>query len=361
MASKNPYKDLVLLKEKLVPLIEEFEQKHQVKITKKNKTGHKEVFIISKMGMEDGLFEIYHNNKGTTTLNPTGKNKDIGIKLASFLAAHVAEEKGRVSMTLTGYEYKDILPIVQLMLDKKTELGEQVFKFGEIKELHGIRFDIFNLIAKDKLQVTVYNSKKLVIKGLPLSCYSEFIFQFSILLDANGLAYVLSRTDESCTQSVEKITIVNNLEAKLEDSYQKLPDILREMLISGASLKTVSFELSDYSCFLYAELRALEGVLKHILGSFPEIDLDEKNVGEYFNKNKPQEFTLQSKYLPIVKEQALIDALNQAYSFFNHQRHTLFHVDNLIVTTRILMNLEQVLHLTDDVYRLIKNLYKAIP
>lgn len=361
MASTNPYKDLVLLKDKLKPLMDQFKQDHQVEIVQKSATPAKEVFTISKMGIEDGIFEIYHNNKGTTTLNPSGKNKEIGTMLASFLASHVAEEKGRINMTLVGYEYEHIQPIVELMLDKKTETEEQVFQFKETKELHGTRFDISNLISKDTLQVTVYNSKKVVIKGLPLSCYHEFIFQFSILLDANGLAYVFSRTDENCTQAVERKTVINNLEAKLEDSYQKLPSILKDMLISGASLKTVTFDLPDYSCFLYAELRALEGVLKHILGEFSEIDLDEKSIGEHFDKIGPQKFTLYSKYSSILKKEELIIALNQAYSFFNHQRHTLFHVDNVIVTTRVLMNFEQVLHLTDDVYRLIKNLYKAMP
>jgi hypothetical protein len=344
-----------------MPLMEEFKEKHKVSIIRRSSTNSKEVFVISKIGMEDGLFEIYHNNKGTTTLNPTGKNKSIGEMLASFLASHVAEEKGRINMTLVGYEYEHIQPIVELMLDKKTEDGKQVFQYKETKELHGTRFDICNLISKDTLQVTVYNSKKVLIKGLPLSCYQEFIFQFSILLDANGLAHVFSRTDENCTQVVEQKTVINNLEAKLEESYPKLPDILRNMLISSASLKTITFDLPDYSCFLYSELRALEGVLKHILGEFDEIDLDEKKVGEHFDKIGPQKFTLSPKYSAIINDEDLIKALNTAYSFYNHQRHTLFHVDNVIVTTRVLMNFDQVLHLTDDVYNLIKSLYKAMP
>lgn len=341
--------------------MEEFKEKHQVNIIRKSNTNSKEVFVISKMGMEDGLFEIYHNNKGTTTLNPTGKNKSIGDMLASFLASHVAEEKGRINMTLVGYEYKHIQPIIELMLDKKTQDGQQVFQYKETQELHGTRFDISNLISKDTLQVTVYNSKKVLIKGLPLSCYQEFIFQFSILLDANGLAQVFSRTDDNCIQAVEKKTVINNLEAKLEESYQELPDILRNMLISSASLKTITFDLPDYSCFLYSELRALEGVLKDILGKFDDIELDEKKVGKHFDNIGPQKFTLSQKDSSIIGKEDLIKALNAAYSFYHHQRHTLFHVNNVIMTTRVLMSFDQVLHLTDDVYNLIKNLYKAMP
>ncbi|SEO66217.1 type II toxin-antitoxin system RnlA family toxin [Acinetobacter sp. yr461] len=361
MASTNPYKDLVLLKEKLKPLMEEFKEAHQINIILKSTTSAKEVYLLSKVGMEDGLFEIYHTNKGKTTLNATGKNKEIGEKLASFLASHVAEEKGRINMTLTGYEYEHILPIVELMLDKKTESDQQVFEFTKTNEPHAIRFDIVNLIDKDSLQVTVYNSKKVVIKGLPLSCYHEFIFQFSILLDAKGLAYVVSRTDESCIQVIENKTVLNNLEAKLDGTFPRIPKILQDMLISGASLKSVSFNLPDYSCFLYAELRALEGVLKDILGSFDDIDLDEKTIGEHFDKISVQKFTLSAEYCSIINNKLLSDALSDAYSFFNHQRHTLFHVNNIVVTTRILMNFDQVLSLTDEVYSLIKNLYKAMP
>ena len=58
MASSNPYKDLVLLKEKIMPLMEEFKEKHQVNIIQKSATTAKEVFLISKMGMEDGLLKI---------------------------------------------------------------------------------------------------------------------------------------------------------------------------------------------------------------------------------------------------------------------------------------------------------------
>lgn len=361
MSSTNPYKNLVLLKEKIAPLMEKFVQQNQIDINKKSATSMKEVYCLSRMGMADGLFEIYHNSNGTTTFNATGKNKDIGNQLASFLAAHVAEEKGRINMTLTGYEYKHLKPIIELMLEKKTSTGDQVFCFTETEEPHGIRFDICNSIDKDKLQVTVYNTKKVVIRGLPLSCYQEFIFQLSILLDAAGLAYVFSRTDESCTQLLEKKTVVNNLKAKLEEAYDKLPTILQNMLISSASLKSVHFDLPDYSCFLYADLRALEGVLKDILGNFEEFDLEENTIGDHFKKTTPQKYTLRPEFSSIIPNEALRLALDNAYSFYNHQRHTLFHVDNTIVTSRILQNFDQVLNLTDDIYILMKNLYKAMP
>ncbi|KGT47306.1 type II toxin-antitoxin system RnlA family toxin [Acinetobacter sp. HR7] len=363
--SNSELKNLLFPKDQLPSLLEAFQQEKGVKITAKQQTQDLEIYTVSHIGVADGLLNIYNNKNGTTTFYPNGKNIALAQQLAFYLKQSCSQEQGRVQMTLDGFEPTDIQSLIDILInDTKNENGESIYSCEVINEKHAIRFKLNNLSHKDSLNITVYYTKKMIINGLPLSCYKEFIFRLSELLDASGLEKVISKTDESAVQFLDERTVKHHLKSKLPNAFDHLPSKLLNMLISSSTLKSVQLNLQDYSLLLFSELRALEGVLKSILQTFPEIDdkIDEEKFtfGQLFDNIAPSRFELNSECKEVISNPNLFLALNSAYSFFNKQRHTLFHIDNFVASSRVITDFNQLLALTDEVYVLIDNLYKNL-
>ena len=86
----------------------------------------------------------------------------------------------------------------------------------------------------------------------------------SAVLNAEGLAKVISKTDENVIQLVEQGVSEGNLASIFDGFYQEIPHAIKNMLISGSTLRSIKVKLPDYTCMLFPDLRALEGLIKHI-------------------------------------------------------------------------------------------------
>ena len=81
-------------------------------------------------------------------------------------------------------------------------------------------------------------------------------------------------------------------------------------------------------------LRSIEGILKlRLLQAVPPFN----DFGDYFEKNKATNtFRFRSTCTLYDAEPSLKRAMEHAYTFFNTNRHSTFHVDDMIDTTRVL-------------------------
>lgn len=358
---KSPFKDLNFPKEKLTESIEKFCNDRGLKCEQISKTDLKEIYEFNKIGIEKARLEIFHLKDGKTTIHPkVGKNHLLSTELAQYLLTKTSEAIGQVSAVLIGYTLEDIEPVIQLMTDKKhSESGANFFKFEKQEIQGGHKFVIQNVIYKDKLTVSIYKTGRLLIQGLPLSCYDELIFQMSTLLDANGLAKVISKTDENVIQLVEQRIIESNLEIIFEDSYKKIPNMIRKLLISGSTLRSIKVKLPDYTCMVFPDLRALEGVIKDV---FLNLDIDyDKNIGELFEYICLHNYTLKSEIEVKIENKQLRDAIVKAYCFYHKHRHSLFHMEDVVNGSRTITTIETAIGIADDIYKLIKEVYKSSP
>lgn len=356
----NRYKGLNFPKDNLESSIQEFCESNGITFNKLPKSDNRsEWYELTIKGADKGLLQIYHLNNGKTTFNPkVGKNQALSIKLAEYLITKVDHSKGQVTSVLMGYSLEEIEPLIELMLDKKHSSGKNLFEFVKREISGGFRFYIQNSFYKDKLTVSIYKTGRLVIQGLPLSCHNEFIFQMSVVLDAEGLAKVISKNDENTIQLVEKHVIEDNLSSIFKGCFQHIPQAVRIMLVTGSTLRSIEVELPDYTCVLFPDLRALEGVIKNI---FFIKDIEYRDtLGELFEYNSPHNYTLKSEIQRKFTTK-MIAALSDAYNFYHRHRHGLFHMNNDVNSSRTITTLDKAEDLAGDIYVKIRNIYELLP
>lgn len=359
--NKSPYKELNFPKEILESSIQDFCTPKGIQLNKLAKSTDKtEYYELIKIGMEKGLFQVFHLNNGKTTFHPkVGQNQILSTELADYLLGKVTFAQGQITSVLVGYQVEDIEPVIELMLDKKHSSGQSFFEFDKKEIVGGFRFSIQNSFYKDRLTVSIYNTGRLVIQGLPLSCHDEFLFQMSAVLNAEGLAKVISKTDENVIQLVEQGVIEGNLASIFDGFYQEIPHAIKNMLISGSTLRSIKVKLPDYTCMLFPDLRALEGLIKHI---FFINDIEHGDtVGELFDYISSHNYKLKSEVQSQLPNQTISKALVDAYNFYHKHRHGLFHMNNEVNSSRTITTLDTAIGLTDDIYKLIKNMYKSSP
>ncbi|ENY9765692.1 type II toxin-antitoxin system RnlA family toxin, partial [Pseudomonas aeruginosa] len=68
-------------------------------------------------------------------------------------------------------------------------------------------------------------------------------------------------------------------------------------------------------------------------------------------------FYLKQQYHADVGDAKLQGHLDNAYTFFNKQRHGLFHMEEMPSVSRMISNITQAVSLCDEAYDHIKNLY----
>ena len=109
---------------------------------------------------------------------------------------------------------------------------------------------------------------------------------------------------------------------------------------------------------LFPELRALEGMLKHIffINDIEYVD----TVGELFDYISTHNYRLKLEVEAELSPQ-IARALSKAYSFYHKHRHGLFHMEDDVNSSRTITTLDTALGLTDDIYKLIKDMYKSSP
>ena len=144
--------------------------------------------------------------------------------------------------------------------------------------------------------------------------------------------------------------------AKLPKSYDKLPKLIKNILISSYCVKAASPDLPEYSMLTYCELRALEGVIKK---KFTECEIAEipNNVGELFDFSYGK-VTLNADLLQnYSKLNTMQRSFEQAYAYYRERRHSLFHMEGFIEATAQVTSLQEALNIGDKVYTLIENFY----
>lgn len=199
----------------------------------------------------------------------------------------------------------------------------------------------------DEITISYYNNKTLFIQGKITPIFLDFIVHCTPLLSTNDtvgeLKALLSIENDEC-----KI-IDKNLNSHIPTNYDKLGDKLETFLKTSLLLINNIIELPDYSSYCYSSLRALEGIIKKRIieeaGTFSDF-------GDYFAK-KDGVFSLKENSRPF-DNQLTCDSLEETYNYLNKNRHSLFHVDDSIETSRTL-TFDESVEITKECLRLISN------
>lgn len=355
MTERN-YKNLNIERENVDGLIRQFAENSNLHIESIHplpggKNGVRVIF--GSPGTPFAMVNIYFNKDGTSTVqHSTGSNHELGKLLSDFLYDSInPAEFERVNMVLEGFNEGILTPVLELTT-QESHIDLLIHSQDEAKVI----WKLNSRVHQDELTVTIHKTtRRLQIQGRPLSCYRAFIFNLSELLDLRGLEQVLIRQEDGKAEIVQQEVARTYLTAVLGDSYQFLHRSVEKLLISGLCVKLAAPELPDYSMLLYPELRSIEGILKELMATF-KMPIPKEGFGDFFDKNGVS-FFLKPEYIANCPKYEIATIISNAYTFFNKERHGLFHMQEIVDASRLVGDISHVMTKSTQAWEHIKSLY----
>lgn len=327
-----------LYREKIPSAIKEFAAEKGIEWSCTSNGDFQDTFKLT-YDKANRFITIYYKKNGLTSISHQGSNKTskLGEECCEYIISKTSlpdsihKTFSIKNSNLKNYEYF------------KTEIGDEhivILNSNDTNVLERIK-------VKDDtgatITVTIYKNATLFFQGAitPL---------FVSLMNA-ALLWMLDDVDEN-----NSIIGLKNVSCNIEsdvtkhiDHIEKLKpdgDVMIKMIESSLQLVNSGISVSDYGCYTFGVLKAIEGILK--LRIQEDVYIFE-NFGDYFiiNKNKGTYHFKTSLY---DEQPNLKKALEKAYNHFHKYRHSTFHVDDQIETTKILNYSEAILIIVDSIH-----------
>jgi hypothetical protein len=204
----------------------------------------------------------------------------------------------------------------------------------------------------ETLSITYYRTKTLLVQGCPSLVFLHFI---AIATELFNPAEIKKEHLKFFDASEALQVIDKDLSAHLPNAYPHIGEKLDSIMAPSLILLNHPKELTDYSAYAFPLLRGSEGVLKAVLDEYGiEIRSD---FGEYFRFSKSQNKCIWNKDCSnFISNSELRKYLLHLYRIFHRERHTLFHIDYTVETTRIL-NFDQAMDIVLEGLKTIDNIY----
>lgn len=204
---------------------------------------------------------------------------------------------------------------------------------------------------KDTISIIYYNTGTLLVQGRPCFTFQNFMAIASELFNP---AEVKKEHLMLFNISEDEDVINTDLSSHIPNAYEHIGTKLDAIMAPSLILLNNAKEMPDYSACAFPVLRGSEGVLKSI---FSNEGIDLENFGDYFKFNTTNnrcEWTKDTSSL--FPEEAFRNNLLSLYRFYHAHRHTTFHCDATIETSRTL-NYEQALEIVNQGLIKINNIY----
>ena len=212
----------------------------------------------------------------------------------------------------------------------------------------------------DKLTLHVYSNHRIMVQGKPLYLYNEFLsyVSYSPKVEMNDIIKV---TNEFVDTNTDVDEARNKMSKMMPVAYAGTVDpVIWKLFSPSVTLCDDKKELEDYSCFTFPSLRALEGYLKYLLAE-KNIVIDEAhNFGTVFNKGSNGRATVIQKHVKDIADSDYVEALEDVYNYFKENRHVIFHVNQILIDTKVIENKQEAISIINDVAALIERTYKKI-
>ena len=350
MASE--YSSLNLNREQLPAVIRQFMSERSFSMERRSLKPGCERYEFGKPGVQFATVDLYYREDGTTTVNyKVGKNQALGEELAEVLKATIPVDAcENVNLVLEGVFSENIELAV-------AGLDTEAFLIIEQQEKNKKVWLVKSKAHGDFVRVTLHTgTHTLQIQGRPLSSYRALIYCLTQSLDRNALEKVLLCRDENRSEIVNTSVAKSALQQIFGSTFSKLDDFVVNNLVSGLCIKLAAPELPDYSMLLFPELRSLEAALKKLLRQQGV----EFRKGEGFGKVFQVTPDGMVQIVNGAVAEKLRPVLEKAYADFHRHRHTLFHVNNVIRTSRVVDTLAELNALSSEIQEDIKKIYEVL-
>jgi len=364
MSVERDYSNLALELDKLDQFIQEFFSSQTTLINRSDtRNASQRTIKFGRAGIEDATVNLYFKANGTTTIQcKTGKNPELGRILSDYLFETIdVEVSSDVNLSLSGFDQNNVTSLISDLADR-LDLDNQP-EFNVIKHTPPnavARYEVRSTRFRDCINLTTYDSNKLVIQGKRLFTYKNIAYSLSILLDQASLLSVLSCSDGTPAMIREEVAR-EHVEKVYPVSFKRMDAVLINLLTASYCVKLSSVKLPDYSMLVYPDLRVLEGVIKLALARYGnDTDTAKKEIGSYFDCTATSS-SIKSAHIPSFTDHSTINPLETCYTLYRQQRHGLFHINDTVVTSRVVSTIGEAMKISAEIASVIENLYQNCP
>lgn len=337
-----------------------FSQNSHLAIRSKDRTESKYTIKFGGIELDDATVVLFVKGSGLTTIQyKTGRNPELGESLADFLYSTIdPNERIPVNFSLKGICSETIKELLSDIADLKDKDGNSQITTTRHSQPRKTRIELYSVQFKDRLILTHHDTNVLQIQGKPLFCYRNLTYSLSILLDQAALLSVISKTSDDDKVIVREEVAQIYIEQEYKNSFSKMEAPLKKLLVSSYCVKLASPLLPEYSMLLYADLRVLEGVIKQVLSLYGlYTDSSRLDIGEYFSCTRTS-CSLKSEHYDGIDSNT-ISQLESCYQYYREQRHSLFHMSDMIISSRVISTLGEVMSISKDIATNIDAMYVA--
>ncbi|GIC14278.1 putative cell division protein [Vibrio cholerae] len=337
-----------------------FSQNTNFSIRSRELTNTKFTIKFGGVGLDDATVVLYFKAGGLTTIQyKTGRNHPLGEQLADFLYSTIdPNERIPVNFSLKGVDSDTFETLLSDIEDLTDEDGNKQITVTRHSQPYSTRIELYSVQFKDRLVLTHHQTNVLQIQGKPLFCYRNLTYSLSILLDQAALHSVISKTSDDDKVIVREDVAKVFIEKEYSNSFTRMDVSFQKLLVSSYCVKLASPSLPEYSMLLYADLRVLEGVIKQVLSLYGlYTDSSRIDIGEYFDCTRTT-CSLKSQYVTQIDISA-ISQLEVCYQYYREQRHSLFHMSDLVLSSRLISTLGEVMRISSDIACKIDAMYVA--
>lgn len=292
------------------------EKPNNLKIVKFIKTGEKQAQL-----------NIYENIDGTTTLHyAVGGNQDLSKKIAEEIVSvsSIKEFKAH-SFYIKAIRDEDFDAFIQIIVEYGNEIEDE--KSDGKKRIITLRGK-----QGDKIVVTKHSNNAFQVQGKPMLLFNEII---EVLAEFLTFDEIIQQQLNFYETNLTTADIRGELETKLPNICELLEDKLKVIITPSLALQKLDVELEDYSAFAYPILRSIEGVLKQIFHKYGK-DIDYKEgFGIYIIKVNGV-YTLEEELKNEINNPAITAKICNLYKYYNIHRHSLFHIDDDVVNSKVI-------------------------
>jgi hypothetical protein len=358
------YQNLTLQQDCIDTYLSEFFSQYTNYLTRDdNVTAAKRTIKFGHVGVDDATVILFFKAKGTTTIQyKTGKNHGLGEVLASFLVDKIdPSDSSTINLSIKGFNAEN----VQIVLDDLTEMKDTDENLHFNITVHqpntySTKYEIVSNKYKDRLNVTHHRTTDVLqVQGRPLFCYKSLSYSLSIMLDQASLLSVISKTSAEDQLLVREEVACSLVKEIYPVSFERMESVYQNLLVSSYCVKLASPRLPEYSMLLFADLRVLEGVIKETLMHYGKYtNSDNLDIGHFFSCT-PTSNSIKNIHLSDFDCSSTISALEDCYLLYRQQRHSLFHMEDLAFTSRVISTLGEVMSLSKDIASKLESLYQS--
>lgn len=285
------------------------------------------IYSFLQTGKAQASLNVYYNSNGTTTLQyKTGKNQDWSLEIAQDIVTNCSvKEFNANSFYLKVIRDEDFEVVIEFLVE---ECGAIIISDNQKKNDRHIKLQGSQ---GDTMVINHFKNKAFQAQGKPRMLFHDTIMILSDLLPFKD---IISTQLEFYETNLTSADIIGELENRLPVSGASLDDKIKSVISPSLALRKTDIALTDYSAFAFPMLRGLEGVMKQIFSS-KGVNVTKEGFSAFFDNNGIS-VTFNNSIKTLIKCPKHEKALCDMYSYYSNQRHTIFHMDTNVSTSKIL-------------------------